>query len=240
MIEIQNLTAPGVTDISLKLRNGKRYALVGDETLAREVGASSILAAVAGCLAPDAGCVLVDGYDAAAPKTDIRRRVGYLPPENPLCTDMTVYEFLDFAAEVKGLSGDAARRRIRELLTRLDLFEARDRLVSRLPAGDRRLVGVAQAFLTFPHTVLLDRPDEHLSPRQLAALAELVGAMGEGITVVVACRDPRAWGNVFDAVITVTDGTIASVEELERHAAAASPDEEQQEDEEVGNDDSDL
>ena len=222
MIEIQNLTASGVTDISLRLRNGRRYALVGNEALARETGASAILAAVAGCLTPDSGCVLVDGYDVAAPKTDIRRRVGYLPAENPLCADMTVYELLDFAAEVKGMSGDAARRRIRDLLTRLELLEARDRLVSCLPAGDRRLVGVAQAFLAAPHTVLLDRPDGDLSARQLSLVADLIGSMGEEITVVVACRDPRAWG-VFDTVITLTDGALVSVEDVDQ-GETVSPD----------------
>jgi len=235
MIEIQNLTARGVTDISLKLRNGKRYALTGDEA-----GASALLAAVAGCLAPDAGCVLVDGYDAAAPKTDIRSRVGYLLPENPLCTDMTVYELLDFAAEIKGLDGTAARRRIRELLKALGMPEAQDRLISRLPAGNRRLVGVAQALLASPRTVLLDRPDEDLSPRQLAALAALVDSMGQDVTVVVACRDPYAWGGVFDAVITVGDGGSASVEELARRGACVLPDEENQRDEEVESDDSNL
>ncbi len=233
MIEIQNLTVPGVTDISLKLRNGKRYALVGD-------GASAILAAVAGCLAPDAGRVLVDGYDVAAPKTDIRRRVGYLPPENPLCTDMTVYEFLDFAAEIKGLDGQTAHRLIRDLLKALGMLEAQDRLVARLPAGNRRLVGVAQALLASPHTVLLDRPDEDLSPRQLAALATLVDATGQDATVVVACRDPYAWGGVLDAVIAVSDGGIASVEELDRHGAGTFPDKENQQDEEVEADGSDL
>jgi ABC-2 type transport system ATP-binding protein len=214
MIEIQNLTAPGVTDISLKLRNGKRYALVGDAE-----AASAILAAVAGCLTPDAGCVTVDGYDVTVPKTAIRRRVGYLPPENPLCADMTVYELLDFASEVKGLDREKTDRRIRDLLSRLGLSEARDRLIARLPAGDRRLVGVAQAALASPHTLLLDSPDEDLSPRQRALLTDLVGSMGEGITVVVACRDASAWSGVLDTVIHLTDGALDGVEELDRNAA---------------------
>ena len=215
MIEIQNLAAHYVKNISLRFRNGKRYAVVGDD-----VGASTLLAAIAGCRIADEGCVLVDGYDAADPKADIRRRVGYLPPENPLCTDMTVFELLHFAAEVKGLDGGTARRRIRDLLSRLGLTEARDRLISRLPAGDRRLVGVAQAFLASPHTVLLDSPDRDLSPRQLTLLTELVGSSGEGITVVVACRDPHAWG-VFDTVITLTDGALVGVEDIGRKAIAA-------------------
>ena len=215
MIEIQNLAARGVKNISLRFRNGKRYALVGDEA-----AASTLLAAMAGCRIADEGCVLVEGYDAADPKTDIRRRVGYLPPENPLCTDMTVFELLDFAAEVKGLDGGTARRRIRDLLSRLGLTEAQDRLISRLPAGDRRLVGVAQALLTSPHTVLLDSPDRDLSPRQFALLTELVGSPGEGITVVVACRDPHAWG-VFDTVITLTYGALVGVEDIDREAIAA-------------------
>lgn len=236
MIEIQNLTAPGVTDISLKLRNGKRYALYGDAA-----GASSLLAAVAGCPAPDVGCVTVDGYDVADPKTAIRRRVGYLASDNPLCADMTVYELLDFAAEIKGLDAETARRRIRDLLTRLDIFEARDRLVSRLPAGDRRLLGVAQALLASPHTVLLDRPDEDLSPRQLALLAELVDSLGEGMTVVVSCREPRAWG-VFDTVVTMTDGALTSVEDVDCQSSVspesgAESNNEEKEDEENGTND---
>ena len=127
-----------------------------------------------GCLPPSGGTARVAGYDILTESLQVRRRIGYLPENVPLYTDMTVADYLGFVAEVKGLERGVRRQRIGDIMEKCGVTGVRRTLIGALSRGYRQRVGIAQALLNAPEVLILDEPTIGLDPRQIIEIRQLI------------------------------------------------------------------
>jgi ABC-2 type transport system ATP-binding protein len=152
-------------------------------------GKTTLLRILATVLAPDSGSASILGCDPAdaAARTDIRRRLGYLPQELSYPRGFTAYGFVDYMAVLKEWTEPGPRReQVRRALERVSLTERSATRLRALSGGQRRRVGLAQALLGTPELLVLDEPTTGLDPEQRVSLRGVLAEVGRTATVVVA------------------------------------------------------
>ena len=215
MIEIQGLTKKygsrtAVDNVSFKIRNGHIYGLLGPNG----AGKSTTMNIIAGCLAPTAGTVLINGYDICDRPIEAKRQIGYLPEQPPLFGDMTPFEYLCFVAEAKGVKDDLIDRQVKEAMEVTDLLGVRDRLIRNLSKGYRQRVGIAQTMLGTPDIIILDEPTVGLDPRQLTEIRALIRKLGEKLTVIVSSHILSEISELCDHVIILSEGRVVADDDM--------------------------
>ena len=180
MIEVEGLTKDygytrAVDKVSFSVRRGEVLGFLGPNG----AGKSTTMKILTCFLAPTAGRAVVAGHDVFDDSLEVRKRVGYLPEDTPIYRDMTVVEFLQFAAEMRGMDRDKAAGRIKEIGTRCGLGDVAGKLVGELSKGFRQRVGLAQAMLHDPDIVILDEPTSGLDPNQIVEIRSLIKEIGQ-------------------------------------------------------------
>ena len=198
-----------VEDISVKLQNGRIYAVLGQEGS----GASTLLSLLAGALEPDEGVVKINGFDMSREPLSARQCVGYMPAGSALYESMTSLEYLMFVAEARGLSYNRAVRRSNDMLEEADLTREKNALISTLSTGKRRRLAVAQAAIGKNDILILDSPTAELNGPRSAEVLALIRTLAEGKTVILSCRDPKEALQIGDYVLLMSGGRLVSFEE---------------------------
>ena len=224
MIEIKGLTKKygnhtAVDNVSFKIRNGHIYGLLGPNG----AGKSTTMNIVAGCLAPTAGTVLINGYDICDRPIEAKRQIGYLPEQPPLFGDMTPFEYLCFVAEAKGVKDDVIDRQVKEAMTVTDILSVKDRLIRNLSKGYRQRVGIAQTMLGTPDIIILDEPTVGLDPKQLTEIRALIRKLGEKLTVIVSSHILSEISELCDHVIILSEGHVVADDDMAALEARVSP-----------------
>jgi gliding motility-associated transport system ATP-binding protein len=137
-------------------------------------------------LAPTGGTAKVAGFDVFDESLEVRKRLGYLPEDTPIYRDMTVVDYLRFAADVRGMEPNLREKRIKEIGGRCGLSDVAGKLVGELSKGFRQRVGLAQAMVHDPDIVILDEPASGLDPNQNAEIRELIKEVGREKTVILS------------------------------------------------------
>ena len=187
MIEVSHLTKkygshPAVQDLSFTVEDGCIYGLLGPNG----AGKSTIMNILTGYLAATSGQVTVAGHPLPEEADEVKACVGYLPEQPPLYPEMTVQEYLDFAAELKGVRKPERTEQIRKVARRTGLEEVLPRLIRNLSKGYRQRVGIAQALLGSPKLIILDEPTVGLDPAQLIEIRKLIRELGKTHTVILS------------------------------------------------------
>ena len=187
MIEVSHLTKkygshPAVQDLSFTVEDGCIYGLLGPNG----AGKSTIMNILTGYLAATSGQVTVAGHPLPEEADEVKACVGYLPEQPPLYPEMTVQEYLDFAAELKGVRKPERTEQIRKVARRTGLEEVLLRLIRNLSKGYRQRVGIAQALLGSPKLIILDEPTVGLDPAQLIEIRKLIRELGKTHTVILS------------------------------------------------------
>jgi ABC-2 type transport system ATP-binding protein len=187
MIEVAGLTKNygsfrAVDRVSFNVRRGEVLGFLGPNG----AGKSTTMKILTCYLAPTAGRAIVAGHDVFADSLEVRKRVGYLPEDTPIYRDMTVVEFLRFAAEMRGMERDKIEPRIKEIGTRCGLGDVAGKLVGELSKGFRQRVGLAQAMLHDPDILILDEPTSGLDPNQIVEIRSLIKEIGREKTVILS------------------------------------------------------
>jgi ABC-2 type transport system ATP-binding protein len=185
MVEVQHLTKTfgaqaAVNDISFTAGKGEILGFLGPNG----AGKSTTMKIATGYLPPSVGTVKLDGFDVTEQPLEVRRRVGYLPEHNPLYLDMYVHEYLEFIGSVHGLKGSTLRRRVQQMVDRVGLGREQNKLIGALSKGYRQRVGLAQALIHDPGTLILDEPTTGLDPNQIGEIRSLIRELGEDKTVI--------------------------------------------------------
>ncbi|MDY5015141.1 MAG: ABC transporter ATP-binding protein [Eubacteriales bacterium] len=172
--------SPALDDVSFTVGRGEVCGLLGRNG----AGKSTTLNLLTGCLAPTAGRVTVGGVDLLDDPIAAKRRLGYAPEQPPLYPDMTLLEYLVFAAEAKRLphAGEEAERVMEETA----LTRRRGDLLRTLSKGNRQRAGIAQALLGDPPILILDEPSIGLDPEQITKLRALIASLGKDRTVLLS------------------------------------------------------
>ena len=173
-------------------------------------------------LAPTAGRAKVAGHDVFASSLEVRRRIGYLPEDTPIYRDMTVLEYLQFAADLRQMDPAKSPGRIKEIGGRCGLADVAGKLVGELSKGYRQRVGLAQAMLHDPDILILDEPTSGLDPNQIVEIRSLIKEIGREKTVILSTHIlPEVQATCSRIVIIsggklVADGTPADLRQRER------------------------
>jgi ABC-2 type transport system ATP-binding protein len=229
MIEISGLTKrfgpiTAVAGIDLTVGRGEVLGFLGPNG----AGKSTTMKMVAGFLAPDGGYARICGHDIETDTLAAQQQLGYLPEGAPAYPDMTPRQFLHFIAEVRGLSGDAARNAISAAVSKTELDPVLEQPIDTLSKGFKRRVGVAQAILHNPPVLIMDEPTDGLDPNQKYAVRQLIKTMSRDKAIVISTHlleeveavCTRAV--IIDRGRVVADGTPAELLGRSRHHNAVT------------------
>ncbi|HHY92789.1 MAG TPA: ABC transporter ATP-binding protein [Firmicutes bacterium] len=187
MIRLENVTKfygnqVGVRNLTLTAQPGEILGLLGPNG----AGKSTTMGIITGYLPPTVGRVEVLGLDVTEHPLEVKRALGYLPEVPPLYDELTVEEYLGFAAELKGLRGKKARKAVDRVTEETGLSTMRRRLIAHLSHGYRQRVGLAQAIINDPAVLVLDEPTTGLDPQQITEIRALIRALAAERTVLLS------------------------------------------------------
>ena len=187
MIEVCNLTKryaghTAVSHISFTVRRGEVVGLLGPNG----AGKSTTMRILACYLAASSGTVRVAGLDVFHDSIEVRRRIGYMPENNPLHHDLRVREYLRFRARLKGLRRRRSRQRVDVVMEQCGLTEVSRRIIGQLSKGYRQRVGLADALVHEPELVILDEPTLGLDPNQIRSVRQLIKNLAHSHTVLIS------------------------------------------------------
>jgi ABC-2 type transport system ATP-binding protein len=210
MIIARNLTrtygtVTAVDDVSFDIEENEIVGLLGHNG----AGKTTIMKMLTGFLEPSLGSVTINGHDIEAERSQAQSYVGYLPESCPIYPEMSVVDFLDYAAELKGVAHADRTAAIREAIAATELGERAMDPISSLSRGYRQRVGVAQAILHRPKIVILDEPANGLDPSQIKQMRSLIKRLAENATVMLSTHILQEVSAVCGRVIIINRGKVA-------------------------------
>jgi len=195
-----------VDDVSFTVAPGEVLGFLG----ANGAGKSTTMRMIAGFVAPSAGQVSVCGHDIERESVAAKICMGYLPEGAPSYGEMTVREFLEFVADIRGLTGQLRRERRTIVIERLGLAGVIEQVIETLSKGFRRRVGLAQALIHDPRVLILDEPTDGLDPNQKHEVRGLINELSKDKLVVVSTHILEEVHEVCTRAIIIADGRIVA------------------------------
>jgi ABC-2 type transport system ATP-binding protein len=226
VIEVTNLTKKygshaAVEHLSFSVEKGQIYGFLGPNG----AGKSTTMNIMTGYLAATEGTVLINGKDIQKEAEEAKKNIGYLPEIPPLYTDMTVEEFLSFAAELKKIPKGLRKQQLSEVMEMTFITDMKDRLIKNLSKGYRQRVGLAQAILGDPEVIILDEPMVGLDPKQIIEIRDLIRRLKEKHTVILSSHILSEVSAICDHVLIMSHGRLVasgSPEELAEQQRGSS------------------
>lgn len=211
MIEVTNLTKRygshvAVNHLSFRVEKGQIYGFLGPNG----AGKSTTMNILTGYLAPTEGTVTIDGTDIQKEPEEAKKKIGYLPEIPPLYTEMTVEEYLKFAAELKKLPRAERKEQVEQVMEMTQITDMRGRLIRNLSKGYRQRVGLAQAILGNPEVIILDEPSVGLDPKQIIEIRDLIRKLGENHTVILSSHILSEVSAVCDHIMIISHGQLVA------------------------------
>jgi ABC-2 type transport system ATP-binding protein len=209
MIRVQNLSKyyggkRALGPVSFEIADGETVGFLG----LNGAGKTTALRILACDLRPSAGTVSIGEVDAVATPHEVRKKVGFLPENPPLYTDMTVTEYLRFAGRLRQMSAAEIARRLPQVIDITDLGETRHDLIGQLSHGYRQRVGVAQAIIHEPRLLILDEPTRGLDPVQIVEMRTLIRNLKETHTVLISSHILTEISQTCDRLLVLGRGAI--------------------------------
>lgn len=220
MIEVSHLTKKyghrlAVEDVSFAVADGGICGLLGPNG----AGKSTIMNILTGYLSATSGQVTVAGHPLPEEADAAKKCVGYLPEQPPLYPEMTVQEYLDFAAELKGVKKAERKEQVCSAARRTGLEKVLPRLIRSLSKGYRQRVGIAQALLGSPKLIILDEPTVGLDPAQVIEIRKLIRELGQAHTVILSSHILSEVQAVCQQVLILSKGRLAASGNLQELTA---------------------
>ncbi|SFB20974.1 ABC-2 type transport system ATP-binding protein [Acetitomaculum ruminis DSM 5522] len=211
MIEVNNLVKKygnhlALDHISFKIEKGHIYGLLGPNG----AGKSTTMNILTGYLAATEGEVIIDGHSIFDEPDLAKKNIGYLPEQPPVYMDFTVFEYLKFAAELKGIKKNERLKNIKEAMEMARVFDVKDRIIKNLSKGYRQRVGLAQAILGFPDIIILDEPTVGLDPKQIIEMRELIRNLGKKHTVILSSHILSEVSEICDYILIISGGKLVA------------------------------
>ena len=216
MIKAQQLTRNygsfiAVDAISFEIAHGEIVGLLGHNG----AGKTTIMKMLTGFLEPTAGTIQINGLDIAEQRVEAQQKIGYLPENCPLYPEMTVIDYLDYAARLRGIEEPARTDAIRGAIAKTELEEKAAHSINTLSRGYKQRVGVAQAILHNPEILILDEPTNGLDPSQIHHMRELIISLREHSTIILSTHIMQEVEAVCDRVLIIHSGQLALDAKLE-------------------------
>ena len=220
MIEVSHLTKQygnhlAVDDVSFTVADGQICGLLGPNG----AGKSTIMNILTGYLSATSGQVTVAGHPLPEEADAAKACVGYLPEQPPLYPEMTVQEYLTFAAELKGVKKAERKEQVCRAARRTGLETVLPRLIRSLSKGYKQRVGIAQVLLGSPGLIILDEPTVGLDPAQVIEIRKLIRELGRAHTVILSSHILSEVQAVCQQILILSKGHLAAAGSLEELSA---------------------
>jgi ABC-2 type transport system ATP-binding protein len=195
-----------VDHLSFTIEKGKIYGFLGPNG----AGKSTTMNMITGYIASTEGKILIDGHDILEEPEEAKKRIGYLPELPPLYFDMTVLEYMKFAADLKKIPKDKKEDMINEIMDMVKITDMKNRLIKNLSKGYRQRVGLAQAILGYPEVIILDEPTVGLDPKQIIEIRSLIKELKKKHTVILSSHILSEVSAVCDYVLIISHGKLVA------------------------------
>jgi ABC-2 type transport system ATP-binding protein len=213
MIEVTNLTKryagrTAVAGISFTVARGEIVGLLGPNG----AGKSTTMRILSCFMPATSGTARVAGFDVFHQSDEVRRRIGYMPENNPLYPEMRVREYLKFRARLKGLTWRHSRERVGTVMEQCGLAEVSRRIIGQLSKGYKQRVGLADALVHEPELIILDEPTLGLDPHQIRAVRQLIKSLAQKHTVLISTHILTEVEMMCGRVLIMLDGKIRAAD----------------------------
>lgn len=216
MIEVENLTKyygtlPAIQGISFRVEKGEILGFLGPNG----AGKTTTMRILTGFMPASGGTAKVAGYDVFKDSLEVRKRIGYLPENVPIYTDMEVYAYLNFVAEVKGVPKKLRKEKIQQVTKSCGIEEVYHRLIKHLSKGYRQRVGLAQALINDPEVLILDEPTMGLDPKQITDIRQLIKDLASEKTIILSTHILPEVSMICQRVVIINQGRVIAEDRTE-------------------------
>ncbi len=213
MIEVENLVKTyngikAIDGITFRVEKGEILGLLGPNG----AGKTTTMRILTCYMPPTSGAVRVAGLDIFDDSIEIRKKLGYLPENPPLYSEMTVRSYLDFIAKIKGVPKGRRDAHIEEVLARCNILDVKDRIIGRLSKGYKQRVALAQALLNNPEILVLDEPTIGLDPKQIIEVRELIKQLRGDHTIILSTHILPEVSMTCQRVVIIDKGNVVAVD----------------------------
>jgi ABC-2 type transport system ATP-binding protein len=213
VIEVQHLTkrygrVTAVDDVSFRVERGEILGFLGPNG----AGKTTTMRILTGYMPATEGKAIVAGFDVFDQPIEAKRRTGYLPETPPLYPDMSVVEYLDFVAKIKGVPASGRRDRVRAAMERTRVADMANRACSKLSKGYRQRVGLAQALIHNPDVLILDEPTAGLDPKQIIETRQLIKDLAGDHTVILSTHILPEVSQTCQRVVIINNGRVVAID----------------------------
>ncbi len=218
MVSVKNLCKnygnfQAVSDLSFDVGRGDIVAFLGPNG----AGKTTTMRIITGFMAPTSGEVMIDGLDVFEEPKRVKALTGYLPEVPPLYPDLTVFEYLSFVAEIKGLKNNSIKKRVLDVMEATDLLERKDTIIGLLSKGFKQRVGIAQCIVNSPGLIIMDEPTVGLDPVQVVEIRNLIKTLAkkEDRTVILSTHLLAEAEEICEKVIIIHNGKSVAVDTID-------------------------
>ncbi len=211
MIEVNGITkrfgrTTAVDDVSFQVRKGEILGFLGPNG----AGKTTTMRIITCFISATEGSASVAGFDCFKEPMDVKKRIGYLPEAPPLYPEMTVVDYLDFVARIKGVDANRRRERVESAIAKCAITDVRDQQNGRLSRGYRQRVGLAQALVHDPDVLVLDEPTAGLDPRQIIETRELIKGLSGEHTIILSTHILPEVSMTCERVVIINRGRVVA------------------------------
>jgi ABC-2 type transport system ATP-binding protein len=215
MIGLKNVTKKfgnktAVDNISFEVNKGEIIALLGPNG----AGKTTTMRMITGFLPPTRGSLTIAGVDISKDPMRARAKIGYMPENAPLYKEMTVYDYLKFIAQIKGVQKNEVETDIQRVIEATGLMDVKKTIIANLSKGFRQRTGLAQAIINNPEVLVLDEPTVGLDPRQIKDIRNLIKSMKGERTIILSTHILPEVAMTCDRVVVINDGKIAAIDDV--------------------------
>jgi ABC-2 type transport system ATP-binding protein len=213
VIEVQHITKrygrfTAVDDVSFRVERGEILGFLGPNG----AGKTTTMRILTGYMPPTEGRATVAGFDVFTHPVEAKLRTGYLPETPPLYPDMTVREYLDFVARIKGVPAKERKERVTTTMQRTRIDDVAAKHCSKLSKGYRQRVGLAQAIIHNPEVLILDEPTAGLDPKQIMETRDLIRSLAGDHTIVLSTHILPEVAQTCQRVVIINKGHVVAVD----------------------------
>ena len=204
-LEISNLTKKfgeqtALNNINIEIKKNEIIGLLGPNG----AGKSTLMKSVVGVIKIDEGKIIFDGKDITENEVFSKKNIGFLPENNPLYQEMYVKEYLQFVANIHGISNE----KVEEIINLVGVTPEKNKKISQLSKGYKQRVGLAQAILHEPNLLILDEPTNGLDPNQIVEIRNVIKEIGKEKTVILSTHIMQEVEALCSRVILIHNGNI--------------------------------
>ena len=195
-----------VNDLTFNVKKGEVVGFLGPNGS----GKTTTMRMLTSFYTPDVGAINIDGLDTKDHDIATRERIGYLPENNPVYADLLVNEYLDFVADLRGLTKTGRKEDIAQTVEETGLQDVYSRPIGQLSKGYKQRVGLAQAIVHRPSILILDEPTEGLDPNQRLTIRDLIRSLGQDRTVMLSTHVMQEVENTCERILLISRGKLVA------------------------------